>query len=184
MRSRAEAMSYVREFRFTKKIVTIGIISLMIVSSLVIGIVAHRRDVAKKAGGNSGLSASVEDVEYQTLLPNGKSITELGGWKRVSPSESEPVFAYTDKIGETSINVSQQPLPKSFIGDTDNQVEELAKKFNATSKIDAGNVKVFVGSSTKGPQSAIFTKNSLLILIKSHEKIDDASWAKYIKSLN
>ena len=174
--------SYVRRFLSKKK--SVIILAVVIIGLIVIGVLINQRSTADESNGNNGLSASIESLEYQTIVPEGKSISDLGGWKRVSPSKSEPVYAYTDTIGETSINVSEQPLPGSFIGDTDNQVAELAKKFNATTKIDAGGTKVYVGSSSKGPQSVIFTKNSLLILIKSQEKIDDTAWIKYIKSLS
>ncbi len=126
----------------------------------------------------------IENLEYQTVLPANKSITELGGWKRVSPPTGDPVYAYTDKIDGISVSISQQPLPKSFTDDLDTQLAELAKKFSATTKIDANGATVYVGTSAKGPQSAILSKNGLLILIKSTDKISDAAWAKYAKSLN
>ena len=173
-----------RRFLFTKKAIIISIIIVVVVSSVVAGLLIHQHDVAENSSVNANPKEAVEDLEYQTILPDGKSINELGGWRRVSPSKNDPVYAYTDKIGDTSINVSEQPLPKSFIGDVDNQVAELAKKFNATTEIGAGSIKIYVGSSANGPQSAIFTKNSLLVLIKSQEKIDDTVWSKYVKSLN
>ena len=181
--TKTAVISYARQFLFTKKAIIVSLVIVAVAGSLATGLLAHQRDIAKNSSTHKPNEA-VEDLEYQTILPDGKSISELGGWKRVSPSKNDPVFAYVDKIGDTSINVSEQPLPKSFIGDVDNQVAELAKKFNATARIDAGDIKVYVGTSAKGPQSAIFTKNSLLILIKSQEKIDDADWAKYTESLN
>lgn len=117
------------------------------------------------------------------MLPKGKSIKELGGWKRVSPPKNDPVFAYLDTIDGVPVSVSQQPLPRSFESDTNNQVAELAKKFNATDTINAGGATAYVGTSSKGPQSVIFTSGDLLILIKSEKKISDASWAKYAESL-
>lgn len=128
-------------------------------------------------------STTKEKPKYDTVLPESKSVDTLGGWIRISPPENDPVYAFLDKIGETPISVSEQPLPESFKGDTDGQLAELAKKFNATSKIEAGNVAVYSGVSAKGPQSVIFTKNNLLIFIKSQNKIDDAAWKKYIESL-
>lgn len=176
--------SYVRGFRFTKKttIVIGSILVMTIIGILLVSI--NQQNIAKNAANSGNPNEVVRDLEYQTILPDGKSIDDLGGWRRVSPSKSEPVYAYTDSIGKQSINVSEQPLPDSFIGNTDDEVSELAKKFNATTKIQAGDVTVYVGSSSKGPQSVIFAKNSLLVLIKSQEKIDDEAWIKYIKSLN
>lgn len=101
----------------------------------------------------------------------------------MSPPDGTPVFAYTDEIDGVRISVSQQPLPEKFFESTDSQLDELAKSFNTTNEIAANGVKVYMGTSSKGPQSVIFIKNGLLILIKSQSKIDDASWARYAESL-
>lgn len=119
---------------------------------------------------------------FQTVLPKGVSIHDLGGWKRVSPPSSDPVFAYNDTIDNTPVSVSEQELPKGLDSNPD-QVAELAKKFNATTVIDVDGTKVYIGTSAKGPQSVIFTKKRLLILIKSQKVIDNTSWTTYIKSL-
>lgn len=121
--------------------------------------------------------------EYSTMLPAGKSIETLGGWTRVSPPDREPVFAYVDKIDSNKIIVSQQPLPKQFKDNTASQVESFAKGYLADVKITAGNTTAYIGTSAKGPQSVIFSKNNLLILIKSSVKIDNSKWGEYISSL-
>jgi hypothetical protein len=151
--------------------------ALAVIGCLVIGVLIY----------NSSTNSSNTDVKkpvYQTVLPKGKTISELGGWKRVSPPKSDPVFAYTDTIDGIPVSVTEQPLPQSFKSDTANQVATLANKFNATDKIDAGNLAVYIGTSAKGPQSVIFAKNNLLVLIKSEKKVSDASWAKYAGLLN
>ncbi len=121
--------------------------------------------------------------EYSTILPADKNINELGGWTRISPPDSDAVFTYTDKIGVQPINVSEQPLPESFTVDTDNKVESLVKGFIANKKITVDGRIVHIASSKGGAQSVIFTKDKLLILIKSAAKIDDNQWAAYINSL-
>ena len=121
---------------------------------------------------------------YQTILPGDKTIEQLGDWERVSPPNSDPVFAYVDTIDSVSISVSQQPVPASFNGSVDQKVADLAKSYSATKQISAGDTKVYIGTSSKGPQSTIFVKNKVLVLIKSQNKIDDKSWATYITSLN
>jgi len=121
--------------------------------------------------------------DYPTVLPTDKNIDSLGGWTRVSPAEKNPVFAYADKISGTPISVSQQPLPKEFKQDTADTVERFAKSYQATVRVTAGNTVAYIGTSAKGPQSVIFTKNDLLILIKSSAKIDTAQWGEYISSL-
>jgi hypothetical protein len=128
-------------------------------------------------------AAPLDKLEYQTVVPKDKSIQQLGGWQRVSPPNTTPVFAYGDTIDGVKISVSQQPLPDSFIEGTDAQLDALAKSFGATDEIKATGIKVYIGTSAKGPQSAILIKNGLLILIKSEKKIDDQSWAKYAESL-
>jgi hypothetical protein len=120
---------------------------------------------------------------YSTVIPTGKSISQLGGWTRVSPSSSDPSYAYVDKIGSTAIIVSQQPLPNDFKNDTARKVEQLAQGFNADAKITVGDTPIYIGTSSSGSQSIIFTKNNLLILIKSNDKISNDNWAKYISSL-
>lgn len=121
---------------------------------------------------------------YKTVLPAGRSIEDYGGWTRVSPPKRDPVYAYVDHIGAIPINVSQQPLPKDFIDDPDGQVHDLAEGYGATKVIKAGATTVYIGTSAKGPQSVIFTKNNLLILIKATAAIPDEQWQEYIQSLS
>lgn len=122
-------------------------------------------------------------VAYQTVTPHDKTIEQLGGWRRVSPPGKAPVFAYMDSLDGVRISVSQQPLPDKFMEGTDTQLAELAKNFGATTEIRADQTKVYVGISAKGPQSAIFIKNGLLILVKSQGKISDEAWKNYAESL-
>jgi len=124
-----------------------------------------------------------EKPSYRTVAPYGKSDQDSIKWRRVSPPGQDPVFAYSDAIKDTPISVSQQPLPRSFLKNTDESVAELAKKFNATTKIDAFGTPAYLGTSAKGPQSVILTKNGLLIMIKSQQKVPNQLWAEYIQSL-
>lgn len=128
-------------------------------------------------------AGSKNSPNYTTVLPGDKSAEDLGGWHRVSPNDRDPVYAYADKIGDVSISVSQQPLPSDFASDTSNKVSELAKAYGATNKVEAGSQMIYIGTSEKGPQSAIVVKNSTLILMKSIQKIPDEAWASYVKSL-
>ena len=80
--------------------------------------------------------------------------------------------AFADTIDGVPVSVSQQPLPEVFKKDTDAHLSELAKSYNATDKMNADGTTVYIGTSAKGPQSALFVKNNLLILIKSQSKID------------
>ena len=121
--------------------------------------------------------------KYSTLLPANKDINSLGGWKRVSPTNADPVYAYVDKIDGVPISVSEQPLPDKFKTNTADQIKELAQDFSATEKITVGEIIIYLGSSSDGPQSVIIDKGDLLILIKSESKIENSSWANYVSSL-
>ncbi len=121
--------------------------------------------------------------DYSTVLPSGKSIESLGGWSRVSPPDKNPVYAYADKIGDVQIAISEQPLPDTFRSNISSSIEQLAKGYAATDKITVGSITAYIGTSGQGPQSVILTKNDLLILIKSTNKIDDTHWGNYINSL-
>lgn len=160
-------------FLSRKKVaITITVIALVAVGVVIRTVASNNADTAAKK------------PTYQTVLPEDKSISQLGGWKRISPPGKDPVFAFADTIDGVPVSVSQQPLPSSFKGDAVSQTAEIAKKFNATDKIEAGGLDVYVGTSIKGPQSVIFTKDNLLVFIKSEKKIQDASWAAYAQALN
>lgn len=173
-------MSPTHRFQFTPKTIVITSVILVILAGLVVTWLL----IQSSASNKQSQEKVVDTPSFQTLSPNGKSVTNnLGGWTRISPAEAAPVYTYTDKIEGTPITVSQQELPPAFKSNLDTQVAELAKKFNATTTVDAGNTKVYIGTSAKGPQSVIFAKNNLLILIKSDKKIENENWTKYVQSL-
>ena len=154
-------------YRKHKKVAYITIAAILLTS---IGIAA-----AALSGGNSSQKPS-----YKTVLPAGESISQLGGWKIVSPPESDPVYAYSDTIDGTSITVSQQPAPKDSNGKTE-PIELIAEKFFATQKIEG--TDAYIGTSSRGPQSALFIRKGTLIMIKSQQNISNKSWATYINNL-
>lgn len=121
--------------------------------------------------------------QYDTILPGGTSISKYGGWTRVSPPNRNPVFAYSDAIGKVPIIVSQQPLPQELAAQPSQQVGLLAKGYHAEKKIKVGSTEVYIGTSAKGPQSVIFTKNNLLVLIKASAGISEEQWRQYVGSL-
>ena len=135
--------------------------------------------------GVAGVKTEVIDQkpDYPTILPAGKTVDELGGWKRISPPDRNAVFAYADKIDGIPVTVSEQPVPEPFKAELLSSVENLAKSYNATEKVTVGSTVAYVGTSAKGPQSVIFTKNDLLVLIKSTTKVTTNQWAAYISSL-
>lgn len=155
-----------------KKSLTFALVGLVLVV-IIIALVASSMQPAQPT-----------EPDYQTVLPAEKSIEELGGWKLSSPPNNDPVFSYSDSLDQIAISVSQQPIPKSFEGDIDSKVAELAEQNNATTELTVDNLKVYIGSSAKGPQSVIFVKDELLVFIKSQERINNDSWSEYIRSLN
>ena len=72
---------------------------------------------------------------------------------------------------------------EEFQENTSEQIAQLAKSFSAEDKVTAGDTEIYIGTSIKGPQSVIFTKNKLLILIKSTSKIPNEKWANYVLNL-
>lgn len=147
----------------------------LLVAGCIGGVLLYRNTLA-----NNRLNKS---PQYNTLTPTETPVEQLGGWQRISPPGKDPVFAYVDTIEGVSVSVSQEPLPVAMQVDTDSKVAEIAKRLNATTVIAAGETRVYIGISAKGPQSVVFTKNGLLIFIKSQKKITDIAWAQYIKSL-
>lgn len=133
-------------------------------------------------GPNSG-SLTKGNPEYDTLTPDAEPIDKLGGWTKISPPSSAPVYAYADSIGKITITVSQQPLPKQLKEETMSKIEDLARSYNATRYINAQDTRVYIGTSRKGPQSLLFAKRDLLILIKSAAPINDSKWIAYVNSL-
>ena len=132
-----------RQFVLSKKvfIITSGIAIIAISAVVFIGI------SLQSSGQSTGTNRSVASPQYPTVVPDGKTIEDLGGWKRVSPPKNDPVYAFNDKIDDVAISVSQQPVPKSFKGDATNKVADLAKNFNATNKVNADDTVVHVGTS-------------------------------------
>ena len=121
---------------------------------------------------------------FQTLLPNDTPVEKLGGWQKLTPPNNEPFYVYTDTINTVPIRVSEQPLPQTFKDSTDSKVAEVAKGYSATETFAAGDTKVYIGTNAKGPQSVIFTKSGLLVLITSDSGITNDAWKNYVTSLH
>jgi hypothetical protein len=170
----------IREFITThlRPIIIGGSTFIVLVFGAIVGLLIHFH------GMTAIPTAPIETPTYQTILPTGKTIAQLGGWTKISPPDGTAVYAYADKIGKISVSVSEQPIPDSFNNDVDGSVANLAASYSATDNLTAGDTKVYIGTNADGPQSTIFVKDNLLVLIKSQQKIPDASWTTYINSLN
>lgn len=120
---------------------------------------------------------------FTALVPASKTIEQLGGWEKLTGPNGDAFYVFTDNVSGVNVNVSQQKLPGKFKSDLNNEMLNLARAYNANLKIDAGETKVYIGTSAKGPQSVIFTKNGVLVLIKSWSTLENGDWIAYINSL-
>lgn len=125
-----------------------------------------------------------EKPPFKILYPAGKDASVFGDPVRVSPSNNDPVYAYTDNISDTEVILSQQKIPSSFEGNTSAQLEKVAKNFQATDSFSVDSVTVFYGKSSSGVQSLVFIKGNLLVFIKSPSELSQEVWAAYISALH
>ncbi len=144
---------------------------------------SKKAELTKKGVTSEVLNKKTEKPTYPTLVPEGKNIDDLGGWQRVSPPEASPVFAFVDQINGVQVNVSEQPLPESFKKNTSESISKLAEQFTANEKLTVEGLTAYIGTSEKGPQSVIFAKGDLLVLLKSSDKIPSEIWGVYVASL-
>lgn len=167
-----------KHLRSKKVLIRIGVaLVLLIVAGTVVGVIVSNNQSKQT---QAELASS---PDFEAILPQGKTIEDLGGWQRLSPPNSAPYYVFADTIDDVPISVSQQVLPESFKANTAQSMQDLAKSYSATDELDVDGGKVYIGTSTKGPQSVLFTKSGLLVLIKSQAKIDNNSWTTYIASL-
>lgn len=171
----------------SRRSLVIGLVCLIAIlastSVVLSGSKDHPAAAADASPSNKTPQLTRGTPKYATVLPAGKTIQQLGGWARVSPPNRDPVYAYADRIGTTRIDVSEQPLPAKFIGDTDNQVAQLAKNFNANEKFAVKGSTIFVAKQSDGSQSLIFSRSNLLIFITSGFTLSNNQWAAYVASL-
>ncbi len=176
-----------RKNRRRRRILIICIIGLLIVVALLSWKLLHQPDSTSKESTNHPNSSPITNTDtapsFTTILPDGTSIADFGGWTRVSPSSAVPAFAYKDSLDGTPIIVTEQQLPAGFDSDTEAQVADVAKNAGAREKVSLNGLTFYVGSTPKGPQLVVFTKKNLLILIKSSVKHGNDSWAGYISRL-
>jgi hypothetical protein len=148
-------------------------------------VLGEQRDGA--AGATSGESKSRipldQTPEFSTVLPQGKTAKELGGFAKVSPPGAPSAYAYKDKIGAVDILVTQQLLPESMKAEPAASVEKIAIGYNANFSVQTEKSQFFIGTSEGGEQSVITYTKTLLILIKSNNKITNERWQDYIENL-
>lgn len=159
--------------KLSKKIIAIIAAIIVIGAIITVVVIANSRQEITQSEPDKNAPT------FDAALPSGKTIVDLGGWRRLDPPNGDVFYVFTDSIKNVSINVSQQPMPDSFNG----SVDTVARDYSATETFDANGIKVYIGANVNGQQSVIFTKNDLLILIVSQGKIENDAWKQYISSL-
>ncbi len=120
---------------------------------------------------------------FAALVPKGKTIDQLGGWQKLTTPNGDAFYVFVDSTNAVTVNVSQQKLPGKFKNNLSNEMQDMARAYNATVKLDVDGTTVYIGTSAKGPQSVLFAKKDALVLIKSWATIKNSDWVTYIRSL-
>lgn len=167
-----------------RKVVAVVVLAIIFVAVMSWYFLFERTNVISKDIPSTKITLAKGTPTYDTILPDGKSSNDLGGWTRVSPPTSNAVYAYVDKIVTVQVDVSEQPLPDAFKNNVEAQVQQIAEAQGAGEKITLGTITVHIGTYDGGLQRAIFSKDNLLILITSSNTISNDQWATYVNSLN
>lgn len=161
---------------------------IVVIALITVTILTRNQSQDTPTAKDGGSPVSQQDLDaqvpyYETLIPVGKTIDQLGGWTRSSPVDRNAGFVYVDYIRENRITVNQQILPEDFKTDTNVQMDALAKSLNATEVLTVGGLMVHIASSSKGPQTVLFNEKGLLVFLRSSVKLSNDDWIGYINSL-
>lgn len=160
------------------------VVSALVIGLVSIGLIGYLSLRSTQPASESN-SACPKQPNFATILPADKSINQLGGWKPLCPPGSPPTYAYSDQIDSATITVTQSPVPEAFNHNPQAALKKLAEAEHYPKELVASDNTVFyLGISAKGPQSIATIKNDLLVLIKSDQPVEDASWINYIGNLN
>jgi hypothetical protein len=169
---------------FTKRNIGIamGIILIFVAGTLLIG----GNDDNK---GESKVAGEIETVDIETGVTPSFPVLSIdgsgdvpGGYARINPPGSPNTYAYVDSLDGIPIKVSQQKAPDSVLADA-SKIQDLAVQFGATESFDAGELTIYIGKSANGPQSILYTKGGLLVLIAADQPISNSTWIEYISNL-
>lgn len=167
------------------KLATIPFVILLVVGIVVTKPFSHHISVHDVQGASQSNSPSIEKdakPDFATLYPADKTIEQLGGFTRVSPPDSAPAYAFADAVENIKIKLTQQQLPDA-LKTSPTGVEDLAKRYNATKLLQVDNTNVYLGKSEKGPQTAIFTKDGLLVFVVAEKELSEIQWVRYVTNL-
>lgn len=131
----------------------------------------------KPAGQVQGATASAQKPDFD-IITSPTTPTQ-----QVKFDGEKKVAQFPDKVGDTTVVVSQQQLPDNFKSDPENEVKKLAEGFSATDVLTGGDQIAYLGTSAKGAQTVVLQKNGLLIFLFSTESIGKDVWSDYIATL-
>lgn len=155
--------------------ITTAVVAVFVVVGIFSGDATTKQDGPKVAGTSKQVKPS-----YDPATPAGKDDSSIG----LKYDPAKKVASYQDKIGLVEVTVSQQPLPDKFKKNPQSELKKLAESFAATTEIELDNgEKAYMGTSAKGPQTAIATYNDLLIFIIAQKEVTNTQWADYISAL-
>jgi hypothetical protein len=118
------------------------------------------------------------DPEFPIVLPPGIPRD------KIAYNPDRKFAKYDDQIGGVPLTVSQQQMPDNFRDDPRAGAQSIAKSLGADTELRYANNEVayyFEGES--GTQTAVFTKNNLLIFIRTAGLVQKDKLSQYIASL-
>lgn len=156
-------------------------IALVIIANVIL-VKVFKGDDSSATKGASTSDGRSKSADYKALLPGGDEANTSSGKAAYEPEKQ--VTSFSDKIGENSIVVSEQPLPPDFKDNPDGRVEIFAKNnnFNELLQIESG--RAHLGTSIKGPQSVVFQRDGVMVFLRSEKKIMNTDWVRYINNLS
>lgn len=168
---------------------------IVVVAGLIIALAmrpqsgSHTNDAQEVAGASTSQSQKAaelpkEEAAFKMMFPNGDHSTYKDTVRRISPDGKDPVFVYVDETAGVKLRVSEQAIPSDFKADLPGKLEKMARDFQASSVLVVDGSKVYYGVSVKDSvQSILFTKGSLLFLVRADRQLTDTQITKYIQSL-
>jgi hypothetical protein len=169
--------------KLPKKILYASAGGAIVLASLIIWASTRPASTAPNTGSVQAPTLHQGTPSFSTILPAGENINHLGGWVRISPPKSAPVYTYVDHINGVQVDVSEQQLPPQLQSNTASQLYQVAQNFGADSKLTAGDSTFYIGTNANDAQSVILAKDNLLLLMKSVQIVPNDKWMNYINSM-